>query len=54
VTMRHDGFEHTVNTHINRLRGKIEPDPRHPRRIVTIWGSGYKFCLPAKAADAPL
>jgi two-component system, OmpR family, response regulator len=50
--VRHDGFEHTVNTHINRLRGKIEPDPRHPRRIVTIWGSGYKFCLPAGAADA--
>ncbi len=48
---RHDGFEHTVNTHINRLRGKIEPDPRNPCRIVTIWGSGYKFCLPARAPD---
>jgi two-component system, OmpR family, response regulator len=50
---RHDGYEHTVNTHINRLRSKVEPDPRVPRRIVTVWGAGYKFCLPAGAADAP-
>jgi two-component system, OmpR family, response regulator len=51
--LRHDGYEHTVNTHINRLRGKIEPDPRNPSRIVTVWGAGYKFALPARAADAP-
>jgi DNA-binding response OmpR family regulator len=38
-----DGFEHTVNSHINRLRGKIEEDPREPRRIVTVWGVGYRF-----------
>jgi DNA-binding response OmpR family regulator len=50
---RHEGYEHTVNTHINRLRSKIEPDPRVPSRIVTVWGAGYKFCLPAGAADAP-
>lgn len=51
---RHDGYEHTVNTHINRLRGKIEPDPRNPGRIVTVWGSGYKYTLPAGTADAPM
>jgi DNA-binding response OmpR family regulator len=39
----HDGYEHTVNTHINRLRRKIEPDPTNPRYIVTVWGVGYRF-----------
>jgi len=39
----HDGYEHTVNTHINRLRGKIEPEPGAPRFILTVWGVGYRF-----------
>ncbi len=39
----HEGYEHTVNSHINRLRGKIERDPRKPRFILTVWGVGYKF-----------
>ncbi len=39
----HDGYEHTVNTHINRLRAKIERDPAQPARILTVWGRGYKF-----------
>lgn len=38
-----DGFDHTVNTHINRLRGKIEDDPAQPRYIHTVWGVGYRF-----------
>ena len=38
-----DGYEHTVNSHINRLRTKIESDPSDPRRIVTVWGVGYRF-----------
>lgn len=39
----HDGYEHTVNSHINRLRGKIEKNPVKPRYILTVWGVGYKF-----------
>ncbi len=38
-----DGYEHTVNSHINRLRSKIEPDPSHCRYIKTVWGVGYSF-----------
>jgi len=40
---QHDGYEHTVNTHINRLRNKIERDPAAPQRIQTVWGRGYKL-----------
>ena len=40
---QHDGYEHTVNTHINRLRMKIEADPAQPSRILTVWGRGYKL-----------
>ncbi len=37
------GYEHTVNSHINRLRSKIEPDMGKPTYILTTWGVGYKF-----------
>ena len=37
------GYEHTVNSHINRLRAKIEADPSHPAFIITVWGVGYRF-----------
>jgi two-component system, OmpR family, response regulator len=40
---QYEGYEHTVNTHINRLRGKIESDPAKPRWIETVWGVGYRF-----------
>ena len=39
----HDGYEHTVTTHINRLRAKLEHDPMHPQLILTVRGAGYKM-----------
>ncbi|WP_029000385.1 response regulator transcription factor [Azohydromonas australica] len=39
----HSGYEHTVNSHINRLRNKIERDPAQPAHIQTVWGVGYRF-----------
>jgi DNA-binding response OmpR family regulator len=38
-----DGYEHTVNSHINRLRAKIEKNHGEPEYIVTVWGVGYKM-----------
>lgn len=38
-----EGYEHTVNSHINRLRGKIEEDISSPKFILTSWGVGYRF-----------
>jgi DNA-binding response OmpR family regulator len=39
----HDGYEHTVTTHINRLRAKLEADPMRPQIILTVRGAGYKM-----------
>ena len=38
-----EGYEHNVNTHINRLRAKVEDDPAAPRYILTVRGAGYRF-----------
>ncbi|PMR70474.1 response regulator transcription factor [Halomonas heilongjiangensis] len=52
-----DGYDHTVNTHINRLRNKIEADPARPRFIQTVWGVGYRFAAtpesPGSTSPAP-
>ena len=44
----HDGYEHTVTTHINRLRAKLEANPMRPQIIITVRGAGYKM------RDAPV
>jgi two-component system alkaline phosphatase synthesis response regulator PhoP len=38
-----EGIERTIDVHIRNLRTKIEPDPRHPRYIETVFGVGYRF-----------
>jgi DNA-binding response OmpR family regulator len=40
---QYSGYEHTVNSHINRLRSKIEKDLSKPKYILTSWGVGYRF-----------
>jgi DNA-binding response OmpR family regulator len=42
----YQGYEHTVNSHINRLREKIEENPARPRHILTVRGVGYQFAEP--------
>lgn len=43
--------ERNMTAYINKIRKKIEPDPAHPRYIITIWGVGYKFNGQTKRAD---
>ena len=43
---KYEGYEHTVNSHINRLRNKIEKNPAKPKYIKTLWGVGYRFEVP--------
>jgi DNA-binding response OmpR family regulator len=46
-----NGYDHTVNSHINRLRSKIEDDMSKPRYILTAWGVGYRFAEPEEVAS---
>jgi DNA-binding response OmpR family regulator len=48
---RYEGYEHTVNSHINRLRAKIEENPSKPSYILTVWGVGYRFADSAAAGE---
>ena len=36
-------FDRSIDVHISKLRAKLEPDPRSPTRIKTVWGTGYMF-----------
>lgn len=47
---KYEGYEHTVNSHINRLRNKIEKNPAKPHYIKTLWGVGYRFEVPEATA----
>ena len=47
----YDGYERTIDVHIRNLRAKIEPDPRHPKYIDTVYGMGYRFA-PQKNSGA--
>jgi two-component system alkaline phosphatase synthesis response regulator PhoP len=46
----HSGYEHTVNSHINRLRNKVERNSTKPEIVQTVWGVGYKLCRQGVAA----
>ena len=46
----YEGYDHAVNSHINRLRSKIEEDPNAPELILTVWGVGYKLNEPTSCA----
>lgn len=47
---QYGGYSHTVNTHINRLRNKLEVDPSDPQYVRTVWGVGYRFAEPEELA----
>ena len=48
----HDGYEHTINTHINRLRNKLKRSNGEAEFIQTVWGVGYKFVNPEQATES--
>jgi DNA-binding response OmpR family regulator len=48
----YEGYERTIDVHIRNLRTKIEPDPRNPRYVVTVYGIGYRLAAEPLAASA--
>ena len=48
-----EGYERTIDVHIKNLRKKIEPDPRAPRYILTVYGAGYRFVPEQESTDDP-
>jgi DNA-binding response OmpR family regulator len=49
----YEGYERTIDVHIRNLRSKIEPDPKHPIYIETVYGMGYRFALPRASSPSP-
>ena len=39
----YEGYDRTIDSHINRLRAKVEDNPENPQMVLTVWGIGYKF-----------
>jgi DNA-binding response OmpR family regulator len=48
----HEGYEHAINCHINRLRRKVERDPGNPQLLQTVWGVGYRFSPEGTASNS--
>ena len=49
---RLSAYEDNVNTHVNRLRNRVEPDPANPRYVLTVRGAGYRSAAPDEVAKA--
>ena len=47
----YEGYERTIDVHIRNLRTKIEPDPRHPIYVETVYGMGYRFATQRPATS---
>ncbi|MGQ9674165.1 MAG: response regulator [Chloroflexota bacterium] len=50
-----EGYERAIDSHIKNLRQKVEPNPREPRYVLTVFGVGYRFAVPdsdRRASDA--
>jgi DNA-binding response OmpR family regulator len=48
----YDGYEHTVNSHLNRLRSKLEQDASRPSLLITVRGGGYKLVPPPQSLSS--
>ena len=46
--IKYEGYDRTIDSHIQRLRSKIEEDPAEPRYVRTVWGVGYKLAAVAE------
>jgi len=47
--IQYEGYDRTIDSHVQRLRAKIEDDPGNPRYVRTVWGVGYKFASEPEA-----
>ncbi len=51
--LHYEGYDRTVDSHVQRLRSKVEKDPGNPEMIRTVWGVGYKFVKPERTSESP-